>query len=267
MLTYVWLQCVIVCNADVHGTLKRRCFLQYTEKWILLASMHCENPCLSMYVNWKICCQKYFCLSLKQIMHTELNLQAVNNEWCTSLKIVFLLLVWFYKVFANAKFSLQKIYKTKLSQFTVCLTVYCFVCVWKLTYISGMSETSGPGTMSTPIIPDSYKIGSVGKPFIGMEVRLDLSDSANGEGEVGFCFPGAHLWSLELTDSLTSVREYYFTYTCTCTATAARTLKSRLHTVHVSPDICFKISQPKLLTANDKLISITFYSMYQSAME
>ena len=49
-----------------------------------------------------------------------------------------------------------------------------------------MSETTGPGAMSTPIIPDGYKIGSIGKGFIGTEIRLDKADPATGEGEVGF---------------------------------------------------------------------------------
>lgn len=59
-----------------------------------------------------------------------------------------------------------------------------------------MSECAGPGTTSTPFIPGSHKIGSVGKPFRGMEIRLDHVDPKTGEGEVSGSFLRADAYSL-----------------------------------------------------------------------
>ena len=53
--------------------------------------------------------------------------------------------------------------------------------------LSGMTEI-GAGTMSSPVNPDSHKIGSVGKCLIGTEIRLDKVDPKTGEGEVSFLF-------------------------------------------------------------------------------
>ena len=45
----------------------------------------------------------------------------------------------------------------------------------------GMSESTGPGTTNTL---NELKIGSIGKPFIGWEVKIDQQDPKTGEGEV-----------------------------------------------------------------------------------
>lgn len=60
-----------------------------------------------------------------------------------------------------------------------------------LSEVWGMSETTGPGAMSTPIIPANYKIGSVGKSFNGTEIRLDHADPTTGEGEI--CLRGRNV--------------------------------------------------------------------------
>ena len=44
-----------------------------------------------------------------------------------------------------------------------------------------MSEMTGPGTTTTL---NDFKISSIGKPFIGTEVRIDEPDPKTGEGEV-----------------------------------------------------------------------------------
>ena len=47
-----------------------------------------------------------------------------------------------------------------------------------------MTET--PTGLTNTIKPGQFKFGSVGKPFPGVEVKLDLSNSpAEGQGEVG----------------------------------------------------------------------------------
>ena len=45
----------------------------------------------------------------------------------------------------------------------------------------GMSELTGPGTTNTL---SELKIGSIGKPFVGFEVKIDQPDPKTGEGEV-----------------------------------------------------------------------------------
>ena len=45
----------------------------------------------------------------------------------------------------------------------------------------GMSELTGPGTTNTL---NELKIGSIGKPFVGFEVKIDQQDPKTGEGEV-----------------------------------------------------------------------------------
>ena len=44
-----------------------------------------------------------------------------------------------------------------------------------------MSELTGPGTTNTL---SELKIGSIGKPFVGFEVKIDQPDPKTGEGEV-----------------------------------------------------------------------------------
>ena len=44
-----------------------------------------------------------------------------------------------------------------------------------------MSELTGPGTTTTL---NNLKYGSIGKPFIGTEVKIDKPDLKTGEGEV-----------------------------------------------------------------------------------
>ena len=44
-----------------------------------------------------------------------------------------------------------------------------------------VSELTGPGTTNTL---NELKIGSIGKPFIGFEVKIDQPDPKTGEGEV-----------------------------------------------------------------------------------
>ena len=45
----------------------------------------------------------------------------------------------------------------------------------------GMSECTGPHTFN---LPNAWKITSVGKPMLGVRVKIDQPDE-NGEGEVG----------------------------------------------------------------------------------
>ena len=47
-----------------------------------------------------------------------------------------------------------------------------------------MSEGSGPGTTSTNLRKGCYKLGTVGKPFLGVELKLDSVDPTTGDGEV-----------------------------------------------------------------------------------
>lgn len=47
-----------------------------------------------------------------------------------------------------------------------------------------MTEGSGPETTTTRFLPDYWKLGSVGKAFVGMEMKLDNPDPKTGEGEV-----------------------------------------------------------------------------------
>ena len=55
----------------------------------------------------------------------------------------------------------------------------------------GMSEGCGPGTTSTTYKENCWKIGTVGKPFDGVEVKLANPDPKSGEGEV--CFKGRNV--------------------------------------------------------------------------
>ena len=48
----------------------------------------------------------------------------------------------------------------------------------------GMSEGCGPGTTSTTYRENCWKIGTVGKPFDAIEVKLANPDPQSGEGEV-----------------------------------------------------------------------------------
>jgi long-chain-fatty-acid--CoA ligase ACSBG len=57
----------------------------------------------------------------------------------------------------------------------------------------GMSELTGPGTTTTynTFVPNYWKLGSIGKPYIGTEVKIDNPDPVTGEGEV--CARGRHV--------------------------------------------------------------------------
>lgn len=48
----------------------------------------------------------------------------------------------------------------------------------------GMSEGCGPGTTSTIYKEDGWKVGTVGKPFDGIEVKVTDADLITGIGEV-----------------------------------------------------------------------------------
>ena len=48
-----------------------------------------------------------------------------------------------------------------------------------------MSEGTGPGTTTTKSIPDQWKFGTVGKPFFGVQLKIDNPDPTTGDGEVG----------------------------------------------------------------------------------
>lgn len=60
------------------------------------------------------------------------------------------------------------------------------LCIKKscLFFNEGMTEGSGPETTTTRFLPDYWKLGSVGKAFVGMEMKLDNPDPKTGEGEV-----------------------------------------------------------------------------------
>lgn len=47
-----------------------------------------------------------------------------------------------------------------------------------------MTEGTGPETATTRFLPDYWKLGSVGKVFVGMEIKLDNPDPKTGDGEV-----------------------------------------------------------------------------------
>ena len=46
-----------------------------------------------------------------------------------------------------------------------------------------MSEGTGPVTTTEIVSGNGMRLGSIGKPYKGMEVKIDNPDS-NGEGEV-----------------------------------------------------------------------------------
>ena len=52
----------------------------------------------------------------------------------------------------------------------------------------GMSEGTGPVTTTELVSGNGMRLGSVGKPFKGMEVKIDKPDSS-GEGEVNHNSP------------------------------------------------------------------------------
>ena len=49
----------------------------------------------------------------------------------------------------------------------------------------GMSEGCGPGTTSTKYKEHGWKVGTVGKAFDGVEVKVTNADPLSGVGEVG----------------------------------------------------------------------------------
>ena len=51
-----------------------------------------------------------------------------------------------------------------------------------------MSEGTGPGTTMNSFGKDCYKLGTVGKPFLGVEVKLDGINPTTGDGEVSNCY-------------------------------------------------------------------------------
>ena len=48
----------------------------------------------------------------------------------------------------------------------------------------GMSEGCGPGTTSTVYKENGWKVGTVGKAFDGIEVKVNDADPFTGIGEV-----------------------------------------------------------------------------------
>ena len=54
-------------------------------------------------------------------------------------------------------------------------------------HVKGMSEITGPG-LTTIIEPGKFRLGSVGRPYEGLEIKLDYSASPEeGQGEVSTC--------------------------------------------------------------------------------
>ena len=47
-----------------------------------------------------------------------------------------------------------------------------------------MSEIAGPGTCTTKSIPNQWNLGSLGKPLLGFEIKIDSPSPKTGEGEV-----------------------------------------------------------------------------------
>lgn len=56
---------------------------------------------------------------------------------------------------------------------------------WSIWYDVGMSEGTGPGTTMSIVGDNRYKLGTIGKPYAGVELRIDCPDKNTGEGEVG----------------------------------------------------------------------------------
>ena len=59
----------------------------------------------------------------------------------------------------------------------------------KYSFIAGMSEGTGPQATTTRHIPNQFKLGSVGKNFVGIEIKIDSPDPATGDGEAS-CLHG-----------------------------------------------------------------------------
>ncbi len=47
-----------------------------------------------------------------------------------------------------------------------------------------MSEGTGPGTTITDAIKGCYKLGTVGKKFLGVDIKIDSVNPSTGDGEV-----------------------------------------------------------------------------------
>ena len=77
-----------------------------------------------------------------------------------------------------------------------------------------MSEGSGPGTTSTKFDRDSYKLGTVGKPYLGVELKLDSVDPTTGDGEVcsGATYHATPIFYSHIINLLLSIMNCYYIY-------------------------------------------------------